>query len=175
MSRLCTAADAEVKWFHTRRLVVPYPYVWLDPTFVHGGPGGDVLLLAVVMAIGVTTAGAAEALGVRSGARERCDHGPQPDLYAAPERVTYGQSFPIPMPAPEDIAQVCFTRLSAVTHAFNTEQRYVPLDFVVTGPEELQITAPTDPNLAPPGHYLLFITNSAGVPATAPIVQLVAT
>lgn len=99
--------------------------------------------------------------------------GPRPALWAAPERVAYSQGFPIPMPDAGDVAHVCFIRLSAVTHAFNTSQRYVPLDFAASGSEELQVIAPADPNAAPPGHYLLFIRNGAGVPAVAPIVELV--
>jgi hypothetical protein len=100
--------------------------------------------------------------------------GPGPILFAAPEGVAYGQVFPIPMADAGDVANVCFIRTSTVTHAFNMTQRYVPLDFAVTGPEEIQIAAPTSPNVAPPGHYMLFIMNGAGVPAVAPIVQLVA-
>jgi hypothetical protein len=100
--------------------------------------------------------------------------GPRPILFAAPQSVTYDQRFPIPMGDASGVADTCFIRLSAVTHAFNMGQRYVPLDFRVSGPEELELTAPSDPNLAPPGHYMLFIRNSAGVPAVAPIVQLVA-
>lgn len=100
--------------------------------------------------------------------------GPRPILFAAPEGVAYGQIFPIPMADAGDVASVCFIRTSTVTHAFNMTQRHVPLDFVVTSPEEIQIAAPTSPNVAPPGHYMLFIMNGAGVPAIAPIVQLVA-
>ena len=99
--------------------------------------------------------------------------GPRPILFAAPESVTYDQRFPIPMAEPESVAAVCFIRLSAVTHAFNMGQRYIPLDFTVSGPEEIEVIAPFGPNLAPPGHYMLFIMNGAGVPAVAPIVQLV--
>jgi hypothetical protein len=101
--------------------------------------------------------------------------GPRPILFIAPESVTYGQQFPIPMADPGDVADACFIRLSAVTHAFNMGQRYVPLEIAVTGPEELQVTAPSDPFLAPPGHYMLFIRNQAGVPAEAPIILLVVT
>jgi hypothetical protein len=100
--------------------------------------------------------------------------GPRPVLYAAPQSVAYGQGFPVPMADAGDVAAVCFIRLSSVTHAFNTEQRYIPLGFAVTGPEEIQITAPDSAAVAPPGHYMLFIRNGAGVPAFAPIVQLVA-
>jgi hypothetical protein len=101
--------------------------------------------------------------------------GPRPILFAAPASVTYGQQFPIPMADPDDVADACFIRLSAVTHAVNMGQRYVPLDVAVTGPNELEVTAPGDPFLAPPGHYLLFIRNHAGVPAEAPIILLVVT
>jgi galactose oxidase len=54
-------------------------------------------------------------------------------------------------------------------------QRYVPLETAVTGPNELQVTAPADPFVAPPGHYMLFIRSQAGVPAEAPIILLVVT
>ena len=101
--------------------------------------------------------------------------GPRPVVYTAPISVTYGQVFPVPMPDPGDVASVCFVRLSAVTHAFNMGQRYVPLDFAPTGPTELMVEAPLDPQYAPPGYYMLFLRNYAGVPAEAPIVQLVVT
>jgi Galactose oxidase-like, Early set domain len=71
------------------------------------------------------------------------------------------------------ISQACFIRLSAVTHAFNMSQRYVTLDFTQPDPAELAVTAPDDPNLAPPGHYMLFVMDANGIPAVAAIVQLV--
>jgi hypothetical protein len=49
----------------------------------------------------------------------------------------------------------------------------VSLDFNQGDAAEIQLTAPDDPNLAPPGHYLLFLLDAAGVPAVAPVVQLV--
>jgi hypothetical protein len=58
-----------------------------------------------------------------------------------------------------------------VTHAFDMNQRFVELLFQrVSG--ALKVAAPTDPNLAPPGHYLLFILNAEGVPAVARIVRI---
>jgi hypothetical protein len=101
--------------------------------------------------------------------------GERPLLYAAPASVTYSQTFPIPMPNPGDVADVCFIRLSTVTHAWNVGQRHIPLDFFVSADEELTIIAPADWGLAPQGHYMLFIRNTAGVPAVAPIVQLLIT
>ena len=36
----------------------------------------------------------------------------------------------------------------------------------------LNVTAPPTGNIAPPGYYMLFILNSAGVPSVASFVQL---
>ena len=36
----------------------------------------------------------------------------------------------------------------------------------------LNVTAPSNPNTAPPGYYMLFILNSNGVPSVAKIVQI---
>jgi len=36
----------------------------------------------------------------------------------------------------------------------------------------LTVTAPINSNLAPPGYYMLFLVNSAGVPSVAPFVQV---
>ena len=100
--------------------------------------------------------------------------GPRPEIYAAPESVAYNQSFTISMSDATDVQRVVFIRLSAVTHAWNMGQRSRPVGFAAIGPQELEIVAPPDMSAAPPGHYMLFVLNGAGVPAFAPILQLVA-
>ena len=50
-------------------------------------------------------------------------------------------------------------------------QRYQTLGFVADA-GGLTVTAPTNRNLTPPGHYLLFILNAAGVPSVAKIVRI---
>jgi hypothetical protein len=100
--------------------------------------------------------------------------GVRPVITDAPASVTYGQGFPIHLLEQGDISGVSFIRLSAVTHCFNMGQRSVALDFTPGDPDGFQITAPADANLAPPGYYMLFVMDGKGVPAVAPIVQLVA-
>jgi hypothetical protein len=102
------------------------------------------------------------------------DAGPRPVIGPAPQAVAYGQFFAVQVDDAQDIGSVCFIRLGTATHAFNTEQRCVSLEFTASAADQLEITAPTNLNLAPPGHYMLFIMNTAGVPAVAPIVQLLA-
>jgi transposase-like protein len=70
VSRLCAELDAEVERFRTRKLVGPYPYVWLDGTFVKVRDNGRVVSQAIVIAIGVTSAGEREVLGLDVGPTE---------------------------------------------------------------------------------------------------------
>src|SRR5262249_51217394 len=69
-----------------------------------------------------------------------------------------------------DIASVALIRPGAPTHAFDMEQRLVGLSYTA-GAGVLNVTAPPNGNIAPPGYYMLFILNSAGVPSTARFVQ----
>jgi putative transposase len=70
VSRLCQALDGEVERFRTRRLEGPYPYVWLDATFVKVREQGRVVSMAVVVAIGVRASGEREVLGLDVGPSE---------------------------------------------------------------------------------------------------------
>jgi len=70
VSRLCRELAGEVERFRTRRLAGPYPYVWLDATFVKVREGGRVVSMAVVIAIGVSAAGQREVLGLDVGPSE---------------------------------------------------------------------------------------------------------
>ena len=70
VSRLCQELDAEVERFRTRRLAGPYPYVWLDATFVKVRQHGRVVSMAVVVAIGVRATGEREVLGLDVGPSE---------------------------------------------------------------------------------------------------------
>jgi putative transposase len=70
VSRLCQELDAEVERFRTRQLAGPYPYLWLDATFVKVREQGRVVSMAVVIAVGVNAAGQREVLGVDVGPSE---------------------------------------------------------------------------------------------------------
>ena len=62
-------------------------------------------------------------------------------------------------------------RPGSVTHAFDMDQRLIGLNFTV-GNGLLNVTSPPNSSIAPPGYYMLFILNSAGVPSLASFVQL---
>jgi VCBS repeat-containing protein len=64
-----------------------------------------------------------------------------------------------------------FMRPGAATHAFDMEQRLVGATFT-TGSGVLNVTAPPNGKIAPPGYYMLFLLNSTGVPSVGTFVQL---
>ena len=70
VSRVCQELDAEGERFRARRLDGPYPYLWLDATYVKARQDGRVVAQAVVIAIGVRVTGEREVLGVDVGASE---------------------------------------------------------------------------------------------------------
>ena len=70
VSRMCAELDREVERFRTRKLEGPYPYVWLDGTFVKVRHNGRVVSQAIVIAIGVTASGEREVLGMDVGPSE---------------------------------------------------------------------------------------------------------
>jgi putative transposase len=70
VSRLCQALDGEVERFRTRPLDGPYPYVWLDATYLKVRRDGRVVSMAVVIAIGVDGDGQREVLGLDVGPSE---------------------------------------------------------------------------------------------------------
>ena len=92
-------------------------------------------------------------------------------ISSAPDAIGYDASFQVGTPDAADISKVSLIRLGSVTHAFNMGQRFEWLSFSRI-PGGLSITAPGDPNLAPPGHYMLFLLNGSGVPSVAKIVKV---
>jgi galactose oxidase-like protein/List-Bact-rpt repeat protein/Kelch motif protein len=97
--------------------------------------------------------------------------GARPTITSAPTRVSYGEAFFVGTPEAAAIVNVTWVRLSSVTHAFNANQRFNRLSFsAATG--GLNVVAPVNPNLAPPGDYMLFVLNGQGVPSVAAVVRV---
>ena len=97
--------------------------------------------------------------------------GARPTIASSPTDLSYGSSFFVGTPDATNIASVSIIENGSVTHAFNTDQHYVPLAFTQTA-GGLNVTAPANSNLAVPGYYMLFIVNKNGVPSIAPFVHL---
>jgi hypothetical protein len=95
--------------------------------------------------------------------------GARPAIGSAPSTVQYGVAFRVASPNAPSIAKVSLIRLGSATHAFDMNQRFQKLAFT-SDASGLNVTAPSNRNLTPPGHYLLFIVTTSGVPSVAKIV-----
>jgi hypothetical protein len=98
----------------------------------------------------------------------------RPRVTFAPSTMSYASSYTLYTPLPPRIRKVALVALGSVTHAFNMNQRYVPLRISSRDSTALTLTVagPTNANLAPPGYYMLFVINTSGVPSVARIVQV---
>jgi hypothetical protein len=85
--------------------------------------------------------------------------------------IGYNAAFNVTTPNASNIQKVVLIRPGAPTHAFDMEQRLVGLNFTI-GNGSLTVTSPPNADIAPPGYYMLFILNKAGVPSVAQFVQL---
>jgi transposase-like protein len=70
VSRICAELDRDLEAFRTRRLEGDFPYVFADATYVKARVRGRVVSRAVVIAIGVTSRGDREVLGIEVGDSE---------------------------------------------------------------------------------------------------------
>lgn len=100
------------------------------------------------------------------------EHGP-------PDRLAYGTTIAITGTSDTPVLRVALMRLGAMTHHTDSEQRYVALEFVVTSYDAttkaftLQAGVTGDANIAPPGHYMLWVIDDQERPCErARIVHL---
>jgi len=98
--------------------------------------------------------------------------GTRPEVSGSPESVPLGGRLRFESPDAARIGKVTLMRPSSVTHGNDSEQRSVPLHFSVSG-TTVTARVPGNRNLVPPGYYMLFAVNRAGVPAVAPWVRIV--
>jgi hypothetical protein len=90
---------------------------------------------------------------------------------AAPQQLIYGQQFKVSFTHPGSIRWISLIRPGATTHCIDMEQRLVEVPFTSSG-TVLNATMPENPNLAPPGYYMLFISDQNDIPSIARWVQV---
>jgi hypothetical protein len=100
--------------------------------------------------------------------------GARPTINAVPTEWRYGQTVTIPTPDAGNIQWASLIRPGATTHSFNTSQRLVDLPITTQANGVVQVQVTGEPNLAPPGWYMLFLTDHDRVPSVAHWVHLAA-
>jgi hypothetical protein len=87
----------------------------------------------------------------------------------ASQQWSHGASEQITVDSP--IVSAELIRPAAVTHSSDPNQRYVDLPMTVNG-NSIGLNVTSNPNIAPPGWYMLFVTNANGVPSVAQWIHL---
>ena len=96
---------------------------------------------------------------------------PRPAITSAPQQLAYGGTFSVGLADGGAIAGVHLVRAGSSTHGTNTDQRFLALPFTQAG-ASLSVDAPPRGHDAPPGAYMLFAVNAAGVPSIAAWVRI---
>jgi Domain of unknown function (DUF1929) len=97
---------------------------------------------------------------------------PRPVIAKSPVEIGYGPAFTIETAQPQQVTSACLIRPGLTTHSFNVEQRLVDLPVELALPDGLRAHVDADARVAPPGWYMLFLTDTRGVPSVAHWVHL---
>ncbi|MFI6846896.1 galactose oxidase-like domain-containing protein [Kitasatospora sp. NPDC050467] len=101
-------------------------------------------------------------------------HGERPQLTDAPATARLGTGITVKSPKPDGVVTAKLVRPSSVTHATDVEQRSVALDVGARSDGGVALTLPANPDLLPPGWYMLFVTDGSGTPSVARWIKVTA-
>lgn len=114
------------------------------------------------------------------------DDGYRPEITVAPLTINYGagNKFNVKIRVESDpamiIDSIVLISLPSVTHCYDSNQRYIILDFSETSKGNFEVTPPANTYVAPPGYYMLFVLKDktqsdsglSRIPSKAKIVKL---
>jgi hypothetical protein len=88
-------------------------------------------------------------------------------------KFSHGATIQAQISADHTIAKAALIGLGSTTHSFDMGQRLIPFSApLLTVSDSIASFQVPNQNLAPPGYYLLFVTNSNGVPSEGVIVAI---
>ena len=96
--------------------------------------------------------------------------GAQPVINTAPATARYGQTFAVVTNRSVSKGAVLVAP-AATTHGNDMHQRVIKVQTQQTS-NGLKVTVPASSAMVPPGHYMLFVLDSAGIPSKAKFVHI---
>jgi hypothetical protein len=97
--------------------------------------------------------------------------GQRPSISGGPSTLNYGQQFTLDTPDAGRIRSATMVRMGSVTHNLDMDQRFMNLT-MTAGSGNVQLQAPTNPNVAPPGMYMVFLLDDKGVPSVGHVLKV---
>jgi hypothetical protein len=100
--------------------------------------------------------------------------GDRPVIEDVQSGIAWGRAFDVETRSAAEVSSVRLIRLPSLTHTVDANMRSIELSFTRHG-DSLEVQAPPNGNIAPPGSYYLFINRGTGagtVPSTAAIVNV---
>lgn len=97
---------------------------------------------------------------------------PRPEILKYQPEMALGGAYSMVMKdKATQVSRVTLVRTGSNTHAWNNDQRFQQLEFVQKD-RHVYLKTPANPNITPPGYYLLFVFDQAGVPSVAKIIHV---
>ncbi len=94
----------------------------------------------------------------------------RPDITSAPGIVRAGETFSLS--ATPGLADFTMIKMSATTHAVNTDVRFSRVAFTEDSPGSYTLTPHANENVLIPGYWMLFALNGEGVPSVAHVARV---
>ena len=94
----------------------------------------------------------------------------RPIIFAGPSQAQAGDR--IAFTASVGVTKFNMIRLQGTTHSINTDQRFIPINFEVSG-SDYQLDMNANTNVLIPGYYWVFALDSNGVPSVGRTIQIV--
>lgn len=92
---------------------------------------------------------------------------------SVPKSIGYAYTFRFNTPQANSIERVVLIRCGSTTHALDTDQRMVSLDFSKINSTTIELTIPYMPEHLPPGRYMLWIIDTQDRPSKwAPLIRI---
>jgi len=95
----------------------------------------------------------------------------RPAISGAPTVVDAGRTVQITATGSRPIGRVTFVKTGSATHGWNMEQRFVDLPFNAQG-STLSVQIPGRASDIPPGIWMMFVIDDAGVPSEAALMRV---
>lgn len=94
----------------------------------------------------------------------------RPEISSAPDAAGTGQT--IEATASHDVSRFTMLRMTATTHAFSSDVRFLEVPFGRISNSRYELTLHSNPNVLLPGFWMLFALNENGVPSEAKVLKI---